>query len=190
MKRWLARTTLQIFGWRIEGGRPPHDQYVMIAAPHTSNWDFPLLILFAAAFNIKIRWLAKHSLFKPPMGWLMRLLGGVPVVRSENQNIVAAMAETFSEQDQLVVVVPTEGTRSYTEYWKSGFYHIAQQADVAIVPSYLDFSQKRGGFGPAIIPKGDIVADMDTLRAFYAPMGGKFPEQSGPIRLKEETPDE
>lgn len=188
MKKWLARKTLQLFGWRVEGIRPVHDRFVMIAAPHTSNWDLPLLILFAASFDIKVRWLAKKSLFNPPLGWVLRLLGGIPVIRHKNQNVVNAMAATFTEQDRLVIAVPTEGTRSRTEYWKSGFYHIAQTAGVPIVPSYLDYSQKRGGFGPAIIPKGDIAGDMDMLREFYAPMGGLFPEQSGPIRLKEETP--
>ncbi len=186
MKKWLARKILQLWGWRIEGEAPEPRRFVMIAAPHTSNWDFPLMLLFASAFEIKIRWLGKNSLFNPPFGWFMRLLGGIAVVRHENQNVVSAMASTFEGKDSLVVVVPTEGTRAYADYWKSGFYHIAEQAGVAIVPSYLDYSQKRGGFGPPILPQGDVRADMAKLREFYAPMGGKFPEQSGPVRLKEE----
>ena len=101
-------------------------------------------------------------------------------------DIVASMAEAFATNDQLILVVPTEGTRDRTDHWKSGFYHIARQAGVHIVPSYLDFGQKRGGFGPALLPTGDIGRDMQYFRDFYHGMEGKFPEQFGPVRLKEE----
>jgi len=187
MKKWLARATLKCLGWKIEGERPPPRQYVLIAAPHTSNWDFPLMLLFAAAFDIKVRWLAKHSLFTPLTGWLMRALGGVPVVRHENHKLVDDMAEAFDGEEELVVVVPAEGTRSRTKYWKSGFYHIACKAGVPIAPSYLDYGKKRGGFGPPLIPSSDISSDMESLRAFYSPMKGKFPNQFGPVRLREES---
>lgn len=180
---------MEVFGWKVEGERPAPKHYVLIAAPHTSNWDFPLLILFAAAFDMKISWLAKHSLFKPPMGFIMRALGGVPVVRNKNSNVVDAMADSFVGQEELAVVVPAEGTRSRTEHWKSGFYHIAMKADVPIIPSYLDFGQKRGGFGPPLILTGDMTQDMDVLRTFYAPMSGKFADQFGPVRLREENSD-
>jgi len=189
MKAWLSRRILELFGWKLEGARPEPKHYVLIAAPHTSNWDFPLLLLFAAAFEIKISWLAKHSLFKPPMGYVMRALGGVPVVREKNHNVVEAMAKSFVGHDELAVVVPAEGTRSRTEHWKSGFYHIAMKAGVPIIPSYLDFGQKRGGFGPPLILSGNMVQDMDVLRAFYAPMSGKFADQFGPVRLREEDPE-
>lgn len=178
---------MELFGWKIEGEKPQAAKFVMIAAPHTSNWDFPLLILFAAAFDVKISWLAKHSLFKPPMGFVMRALGGVPVVRHENQNMVDAMAQSFDDHDELAVVVPAEGTRARSEYWKSGFYHIAVKANVPIIPSYLDFGHRRGGFGPALVMSGSIPKDMDVFREFYAPMSGKFPEQFGPVRLREES---
>jgi len=116
----------------------------------------------------------------------MRKLGGMPIFRHRNGNLVASIVGAFDQADSLVVVVPTEGTRDRTEYWKSGFYHIARQACVPIVPSYLDFSQKRGGFGPALVVSGDVVADMQYFRDFYRGMAGKFPANSGPIRLKEE----
>lgn len=186
MKRQLARAILTMAGWKIEGDGPSPRRFVLIAAPHTSNWDFPLMLLFAASFDLKISWLGKHTLFSPPFGWLMRKLGGVAVQRSKNLNLVDSMAATFDGRDELCVVVPAEGTRKRTEYWKSGFYFIAQKADVEIVPSYLDFSKKRGGFGPPVKPSGDLSADMDVFRAFYEPMGGKFPDQFGPVRLREE----
>jgi 1-acyl-sn-glycerol-3-phosphate acyltransferase len=188
MKRGIARWLLRLGGWRVEGERPVHARYVLIAAPHTSNWDFPLMLLFAAAFDIKIAWLAKHNLFYPPVGWILRALGGIPIVRHKNSDVVASMVDTFSGRDELVLAVPTEGTRRRMEYWKSGFYHIARGAGVPIVPSYLDFGQRRGGFGPALEPSGDISADMQYFRAFYGDMTGKFPGQFGPVRLREEEP--
>jgi 1-acyl-sn-glycerol-3-phosphate acyltransferase len=187
MKQTIARWLLRAAGWSLEGARPAHARYVLIAAPHTSNWDFPLMLLYAAAFDIKVRWMGKHSLFAWPVGWLMRRLGGMPIVRHRAGNLVTAMVAAFEQADQLVLVVPTEGTRDRTDYWKSGFYHIARQAKVPIVPSFLDFSRKRGGFGAGLSTTGNVVADMQYFRDFYAGMAGKFPANSGPIRLREEA---
>jgi 1-acyl-sn-glycerol-3-phosphate acyltransferase len=189
MKKRFARWVLHFTGWQLEGARPEYERYVLIAAPHTSNWDFPLMLLFAAAFDIKVTWMAKHSLFFPPLGWLMRAMGGMPIVRHQNRNVVSDMAEEFMMERQLVLVVPTESTRERTEYWKSGFYHIARIADVPIVPSFLDFGHKCGGFGPALRTSSDVRADMQYFRDFYAGVRGKFHDQFGPIRLREEDPD-
>ena len=186
MKETLARWLLRVTGWQTVGVRPASDHYVLIAAPHTSNWDFPLMLIFAAAFDIKDTWMAKHSLFYPPMGWIMRGLGGMPIIRHKNQNVVAAMVAAFDTVPHLVLVVPTEGTREKSEYWKSGFYHIARQAGVPIVPSFLDFGRKLGGFGPALAMSGDVRSDMQYFRDFYDGMQGKFPDQFGPVRLREE----
>ena len=186
MKAGIARWLLRLWGWRIEGERPEQRRFVLIAAPHTSNWDLPGLLLFAAAFELRITWLAKHGLFFPPLGWILRALGGMPVVRHKNQDVVAAMVAAFDDQSDLILVVPTEGTRARVDYWKSGFYHIACGADIPIVPSYLDYGQKRGGFGPALHPSGNLGQDMQVLRDFYAPMSGKFPDLFGPVRLREE----
>ena len=166
--------------------RPEHDRYILIAAPHTSNWDLPLMLAFAAAFDIKISWMAKHNLFFWPLGWFLRAMGGMPIVRNKNRNVVDAMVDVLATTPQVVIVVPTEGTRERTEYWKSGFYHIARQAQVPIVPSFLDFKQKRGGFGPALITTEDVQADMQYFRDLYLGMEGKFPGNFGPIRLKDE----
>tara|TARA_R110001599_G_scaffold353463_1_gene593082 strand:+ start:134167 stop:134757 length:591 start_codon:yes stop_codon:yes gene_type:complete len=187
MKQRFARWLLHRAGWQLEGGRPDFDRYVLIAAPHTSNWDFPLMLAFAAAFDIRVTWMAKHSLFFPPVGWIMRRLGGMPIIRHENNNVVDSMVAAFQRIAGLVLVVPTEGTRERTEYWKSGFYHIARQADVPIVPSFLDFERKRGGFGPALVTGGIVGEDMQYFRDFYAAMEGKFPAKVGPVRLREES---
>jgi len=145
------------------------------------------MLLFAAAFDIKVSWMGKQSLFSPPVGWIMRALGGIPIRRGAANNIVDSMVQAFAELPSLVLVVPTEGTRARVEFWKSGFYHIARQARVPIVPSYLDYGQKRGGFGPALTVTGDPALDMDQFRGFYAPMLGRFPEEFGPVRLREES---
>ena len=186
MRRKLARALLKALGWKIEGQKPTHFKYVLIAAPHTSNWDFPLMILFAWAFDIRISWMGKDSLFHPPLGWFMRPLGGIPVKRGSSNRMVGSIVASFRERDELVLVVPAEGTRARAEYWKSGFYHIACGAEVPIVPSYLDYGQKRGGFGPALTVTGDVRKDMDLLRQFYAPMNGLYPENFSPVRLREE----
>lgn len=186
MKKRLARWLLHVTGWELIGNRPASKSYVLIAAPHTSNWDFPLMLLFAAAFDIKVSWMAKHSLFYPPVGWIMRSLGGIPIIRHKKGNKVAALVEEFAATPGLVLVVPTEGTRARSEYWKSGFYYIAHNAGVPIVPSFLDFGRKQGGFGPALTTTGDIPADMTYFRDFYRNMQGKEPDQFGPIRLREE----
>ncbi|QFU76355.1 acyltransferase [Halioglobus maricola] len=188
MKQTIARKLLAWMGWTLEGARPVHERYVLIAAPHTSNWDFPMMLLFAAAFDIKIQWMAKDSLFNPFTGWLMRALGGLPIDRKSSNGIVGSMAQTLVKAKELVLVVPAEGTRERVEYWKSGFYHIARQANVPIVPSVLDFGRKRGGFGAGIMPTGNVKLDMDYFRDVYAGASGKFPDKFGPIRLREEDP--
>ena len=110
-----------------------------------------------------------------------------PFKRHKNRNTVAAMAEAFAADPNLILVVPAEGTRARSEYWKSGFYHIALAAGVPVVPSYLDYGARRGGFGPALTPTGRLQEDMQQFRDFYAPMQGKFPGNFGPVRLREES---
>jgi 1-acyl-sn-glycerol-3-phosphate acyltransferase len=116
----------------------------------------------------------------------MRAVGGIPITRHQRRNMVDQMLQAFAERDELALVVPVEATRARTEHWKSGFYHIASQAGVPIVMGYLDYSRKRGGFGPSLTPSGDLRRDMDELRAFYEPIVGKHPAEFGPVRLEKE----
>lgn len=160
----------------------------MIAAPHTSNWDFPLTLAIARVTGVKIRWLGKDALFKGPMGPVMRWLGGVSIDRSAPNGMVATLAAEFANHDDLVLVVPAEGTRSRTEYWKSGFYRIAQAADVPIVCAYVDRATRSGGFGPVFRPSGDVRADMDLIREFYRDKVGLKPGGKSEPRLREEDP--
>lgn len=197
VRRWIGRAFLKAFGWEGEGAPPEHGRYVLIAAPHTSNWDFPFTLAFAWVYGIEMRWMGKHTLFEGPLGWFFRWAGGVPVVRHERRSVVQQMIDLFDEREKLppgdpkrklALVVPVEGTRSRVPHWKSGFYHIARGAHVPIVLGYLDYRRKRGGFGHVLEPTGDLVADMEILRAFYADKVGKFPERFGPIVLAEEAP--
>lgn len=184
-RRAVGRAWLAVFGWKPEGETPP-GKCVLIAAPHTSNWDFPFTIALAWVFGIRIRWAGKHTLFRFPFGIFMRALGGVPIERHKRTNRVQGLAALFEQLDNLVLIIPAEGTRARVEHWKSGFYHVARTARVPIVCGYLDFARKRGGFGLAIVPSGDLRADMRKIRAFYADKIGKHPEKFGPVRLVEE----
>ena len=191
MTSLLARFWL--FVWRFEAvprDEPIPAKCVMIAAPHTSNWDFPMMLALSKASGVRASWLGKRSLFKGPMGPVMRRFGGVAVDRDASGGMVASLAGQFDHVDRLALMVPAEGTRSHTDYWKSGFYRIAQQAEVPIVLAFLDRSTGRGGFGPAIEVTGDVDADMDRIRAFYEGMTGLKAGRFGPIRLKEESASE
>lgn len=186
IRRSLGRAVLRISRWRLEGLPPDEPKYVMIAAPHTSNWDLLYLLAMSFCSGVHLSWLGKDTLFKGWMGRLMRSLGGVPVPRGERSGMVDSLVEEFSNAESLVIVIPPEATRSDTDHWKSGFYRIAKAADVPIVCGYLDYATKVGGFGSVIRPSSDLGADMDAIRAFYAGKQGKYPDDVGEIRLRDE----
>ncbi len=190
LKRSLGEAFLRIAGWKMQGERPTEPRYVIIAAPHTSNWDMPFMLAMAFVYDIPVRWMGKHTLFKRPFGAFFRRMGGIPIVRHRAGGVVDQMVEYFKDEPSLVLMVPAEGTRSHVDYWKSGFYHIARGADVPVCLSYLDFSKKVGGIGPMIRLTGDVRADMDEIRAFYAGKQGFCPENVGEIRLREEDVEE
>jgi hypothetical protein len=189
MTTLLARLWLALWRWKAvpPAGSVP-GRCVMIAAPHTSNWDFPLTLALAKVSGVRISWLGKESLFRGPAGPIMRRLGGIPIDRSAPGGMVGALAKEFVDTDHLVLVVPAEGTRSRTEHWKSGFYRIAEAAGVPIVCSFVDSRTRTGGFGPVIEPTGDLTTDMDRIRSFYDGMEGLRPGRFGPIRLRDEDP--
>ncbi len=177
--RTLSIGILKATGWKVEGSLPPHCQKsVFIAAPHTSNWDLPYTLMVAFALRLNIYWMGKEQLFRPPFRHLMMWLGGIPVTREKSNNLVAASAEAIQLADgPLQLIVPPEGTRSKTRYWKTGFYYIAVGAQVPIVMAYMDYSRKVSGLGPVFHPSGDIEADMAAIKAFYAPFKGKNSSQ-------------
>ena len=189
MLRLLARAFLFTMGWKPEGAPPETPRFVLIAAPHTSNWDLAYLLALAEVYDLRISWMGKHQIFRWPFGGLFRALGGIPIRRHERADRVGAMAQEFAERERFALVVPAEATRSWAPYWKSGFYHIARRAGVPIVMGFLDYARRRGGFGPALVATSDVAEDMDLIRAFYADKVGKYPESFGPVKLREEEVD-
>lgn len=187
MKKSIARTWLRLTGWAFEGPMPASRQYVLIAAPHTSNWDFVHMMAMAWSLEVRLSWMGKASLFVFPHGPLFRALGGLPIRRDARANLVEQSAARFARDPALVLAVPAEGTRFRGTTWRSGFYHIARLAEVPIVLGYLDYARKRGGLGPEVRPSGNVRADMDLIRAFYADKVGRHPEEFTAPRLAEES---
>lgn len=177
--RGFSVAFLKIAGWKVTGALPPGvGKCVLIAAPHTSNWDLPYTLMVAFQLRLHVYWMGKQSIFSPPFRGLMMWLGGIPVDRERSTNLVAASAEAIRDADRpLQLVVPPEGTRSKERYWKTGFYYIAMGANVPIVMAYMDYHRKLSGLGPVFHPTGDIDADMQVIKAFYAPFKGKHAGQ-------------
>jgi 1-acyl-sn-glycerol-3-phosphate acyltransferase len=184
----IATLILRLAGWTAVGDAPPNG-CVIVCAPHTSNLDYLLMILVAWTRNLRLSFLAKDSLFRPPLGWLMRATGGVPIDRSSPRGMVGQLVDEFEANPRLNLAVPAEGTRSRTEYWKSGFYRIAEGASVPISLAFIDRSRRESGFGPLFHPSGDLAADMEIVREFYSDKVGLKPSNFGPVRLREETPE-
>ena len=177
--RWGSITFLRLAGWKVVGSLPPSaTKSVLIAAPHTSNWDLPYTLMVAFVLRLNVYWMGKSSLFKPPFRGVMMWLGGIPVDRAQSNNLVAASSAAISQATgPLQLIVPPEGTRSGTRFWKTGFYYIAAGAGVPIVMAYLDYDKKIGGLGPVFKTTGDIDADMAAIKAFYAGVAGKNADQ-------------
>jgi len=176
--RWFSIVALKLAGWKAEGEIPKGlNKCVMIAAPHTSNWDLPFMLFIAFKLRAKIYWMGKEQIFKPPFKRLMMWMGGVPVDRSKANNMVQASIDAINENEQLFLIVPPEGTRSKVTYWKTGFYHIAHGAGVPILMGFLDYQNKRGGIKGTFTTSGDIDADMAKIKAIYAEISGKKVDQ-------------
>lgn len=174
---WASQSYMFVFRWKREGVAPDFPKYVMIAAPHTSNWDLVITLVIAFSFRLKVFWIGKHTIFKPPFGAICRWLGGVPVDRRRSGDTVAQIVSVFNKQEKLVMIIPPEGTRRKVHYWKTGFYYIAHGARVPIVLGYIDYKRKAGGIGPAITPSGNIDADMDIIKRFYQGIVGKHDDR-------------
>lgn len=173
----IARASLRLFGWRVEGAVPNVPKMVIVGAPHTSNIDGLIMFFVARVYRIRLRWIGKHTLFWPPLGWLLRWLGGIPINRTASRGAVQQMIDTFAASDRLVLLVTPEGTRGKSSRWKTGFYHIAQGAGVPIVLGSIDYRRKVVGIGPVITPTGDYETDMQVVQAYYQDKVGRYPEK-------------
>ena len=180
MRKLIASFILWLQGWKVVGEIPQIKKYVIIAAPHTSNWDFVIARSFGYMLGIEAKYLGKSQLFKPPFGWFFRLTGGIPVDRTKHNSMVTFTTNLFNQSKELVVGIAPEGTRKRVEKWKQGFYHIAVGANVPIVLSFMDYKRKEAGVGKILYPSGDIEKDMSVVEEFYKGVTPKVPEYYNP----------
>ena len=178
--KMITRAFVLLFrlqGWKIVGAIPKEiKKAVVIAAPHTSNWDFVYALAIFRLLKINVRYLAKNELNFFPLNILLRNTGAIFVERSKKLNLTDQVVEKFNTEEELFITFPAEGTRKRVEKWKSGFYYAAVKAGVPILPGYLDFKKRTGGFGPVLYPTGNPEIDLLRLREFYSDKSGKNPE--------------
>jgi 1-acyl-sn-glycerol-3-phosphate acyltransferase len=175
--RPLAYLWLWATGWRLEGDMPDLPKFIIIAAPHTSNWDLPNVLAAGLHFGLRIHWMGKQSIFKWPFGGLMRWLGGIAIDRSKSNNAVAQMVEEFRTRETLYLVISPAGTRTQSLEWKSGFYHIAHGANVPLVFGFMDYKNKATGIKGMMETTGDYEADLARIQAVYKDIQGKNPNK-------------
>jgi 1-acyl-sn-glycerol-3-phosphate acyltransferase len=181
MLRSFARWLLRVGGWTTVGGVPEVPKAVFIAAPHTSNWDGLWALVYKVAFDIDVKFFAKHSLFWFPLGNLLRALGGIDLDRGKAGTAVAEAIRMFETEEQFYFGLAPEGTRKKTAGWKTGFYRIATGAGVPVYLGLLDYGRRRIGIGRKMELTGDMEADMAVIREFYKDVDGRWPEQASPV---------
>jgi 1-acyl-sn-glycerol-3-phosphate acyltransferase len=169
----FGRSGLRLMGWRIEGDIPDHPRMVAIVAPHTSNWDFPVGLFARYALRLDASWLGKHTLFRPPFGWIMRRWGGIPVDRSAAHDVVAQTIESISSRPRVFLVITPEGTRKQVSRWRTGFWHIARGAGVPILPIAFDWGSRVVRIFPAFTPRENVDDDVAELQSKYAGTHGR-----------------
>jgi 1-acyl-sn-glycerol-3-phosphate acyltransferase len=170
---WICGAFLFLSGWKLQGDWPDAKKAVLLAAPHTSNWDGIYMLAAVGYFRIKVRWMGKKSLTTGPFGGIVKALGCVPIDRSASHDLVQSMSEEFAAASSMLLLVPPEGTRSLTPVWKTGFYHIAKTAGVPIIVTVLDYATRTVYVPALFFPTGDIDADLVQLKAYYAKAVGK-----------------
>lgn len=176
--RALARLLLRLSGWRVEPDARLRPPAVLIGAPHTSNWDFVLLLGAMLVLRLDIRWMGKHSLFRFPFAGLMRWLGGIPIDRRQAHNRVADMVAAFAEDPNLILCITPEGTRKKVERWKTGFYRIAEGAGVPVLLTVIDAERKSLRLLDLFQPSGDLDRDLPQIQRYYIDFRGLRPEFS------------
>jgi 1-acyl-sn-glycerol-3-phosphate acyltransferase len=186
LRRAFARTVLRLVRWRTVGEVPRTG--ILVGAPHTSNWDWVAMLLLTWSQGVQARVLIKRELFRGPLAPLLRVTGGIPLDRSSPGETVRELLAAAEGDDRFLLVLAAEGTRGKGEYWKSGFYRMAQQTGLPIALGFVDGPSRTMGFGPTFAPTGDVAADMDRVRAFYADKRGIHPELRTEPRLRDEGP--
>lgn len=184
MFQLVSRKILGLLGWQVDSIELPADKYVIVGAPHTTNWDFPLALLTIAATGLKFSWAAKNTLFFFPLGFFFRKIGGIPVNRKVRNDFLNVVLKNFKEQENFTIAIAPEGTRSFTDHWKCGFYQIAFEAKAKIALGYLDFSTKTLGIGAIIKPSGDLEDDFKKIASFYEGKTGLYPEKQSTLAVR------
>ena len=172
----LGRLAMRLTGWTFRGALPELPKYVIVVAPHTSNWDFPVGVAALFATDLEAHWFGKESLFRGPMGIGMRLLGGRPVRRDTPDGVVAEMAAAVAPAPRFVIALAPEGTRRQVDHWRTGFYRIAEAADIPIVPVSFDWSRREIGIHAPMRATGDLRHDVAALQALYEPRMARHPD--------------
>ena len=180
----LSKLVLKLFGWLHQSDNIPPRKCILIAAPHTSNWDFPLMLSYGFMLKLKYHWLGKHTIFFGPIGLFMRFLGGIPVNRRKKNDYVTLLSNEIKSKTHCILIIPPEGTRSRSDYWKSGFLHIARKAEVPIVFASLDYQKKNLSFSEAVEPSLPDDEIMYLAQEFYRDAKGLHPDNFGPLRLQ------
>jgi 1-acyl-sn-glycerol-3-phosphate acyltransferase len=175
--RLISNLTMHLFGWKVEGTLPDLPKYVIIGAPHTSNWDFMLFLGVIFRLKVKVRYMGKAELFRNPFGWFFYYCGGVPVDRSKSQGLVEQMVEACEKTKQFVLVIAPEGTRHGVKEWKRGFYHIAKGTGMPIVMAKVDGRQKTIRVGQVFHPTDDMEADMQAIQDAFKGIVGVHPQK-------------
>lgn len=181
--RSISQFILKLIGWKVEDQTPQAQRYVLIAYPHTSNWDFIMGMLGKWALNMPLNWVAKHSMFWGPFRPLFIAIGGVPLNREKSVGFIQKNIELFEQREEFVLGLMPEGTRSKTDHLKTGFYHIALGANVPLALGYLDYKNKSIGVGKVMNLSGDIEADFEEIKAFYQDKTGYRPDNASDLRI-------
>jgi 1-acyl-sn-glycerol-3-phosphate acyltransferase len=189
IRRRFWTRVLRWTGWKLVGDPPEASRFIMIVAPHTSNWEMPIGLIVGFASGILGDWpygfMMKDIWFKGPLGRFMRGLGGLPIDRSRPREVVPQMAQVFAQRKRFILAITPEGTRRRTEFWKSGFYHIALAAEVPVVPVSFDYRHKEVGLGKAVAMTGDKERDLAVFREFFRDVAPRNPDRFGPVRFRE-----
>ena len=189
MLKLLSKIILKLIGWHVDVTLPQEKKFVVIGAPHPTNWDLPIGLLSFWSISIHLTWVAKKQLFVGPLDYIFRAMGGIPVDRSVHTGFIEQIAHQFNSRDEMVFGITPEGTRSKTEYWKTGFYYIALEAGVPVCLAYVDFPSRTFGFGEMLYPSGDIKKDFEKIKLFYENKVGKKPENQGPVKMRDKVSD-
>lgn len=184
MIKFFAEKILKLSGWQRKVTLPQDKKFILIGAPHTSNWDFPLALLCFWTLDIKIHWVAKIQMFRGPLHYFFTALGGIPVDRNASDGFVEQVAKKINQADEMALAIAPEGTRAKAAYWKTGFYRIALAADIPICFGYVDYENKCIGFEQVLRPTGDINSDMKIIAHFYQNIKGKCPQNQGPVQIR------